>query len=152
MIIPQTPAVGILLNNDWGDSVCYTVACNCGCNEHEHSIWVEADDSGITVSTYTTQKTDWWTESIKPRYDIENAWVQNFDWTWKGLWNSLMTRIRLTTTIWFKGYVKYEASLIMSEQQALNYAEELKSAISDVQKFRSNKLAAIKQAADKCII
>jgi hypothetical protein len=37
------------------------------------------------------------------------------------------------------GYVEYEASIIMSEQQALNYAETLKSAIIDVKQFREKE-------------
>ena len=36
-----------------------------------------------------------------------------------------------------QGYVEYEASVIMTEQQALNYAETLRSAINDVKEFRS---------------
>ena len=37
-----------------------------------------------------------------------------------------------------KGYIEYEASIIMSEQQALNYSETLRSAIKDVKEFKKN--------------
>jgi len=135
----QTPAEGILLHRDYGDMKFYTVTCDCGCDKHSHQICVEADDSGVTVQTYTTQKTDWWTEGIGKRYDINNKIFQWYDWFWKDCWNSLCTRLRLTRDIWFKGYVKYEATLIMTEQQALNYAETLKRAVDDVKEFRKNK-------------
>ena len=35
-----------------------------------------------------------------------------------------------------KGYVEYEADLIMNEQQAFNYAETLKKAVNDVKNFK----------------
>jgi hypothetical protein len=38
-----------------------------------------------------------------------------------------------------KGYIEYEASIIMSQQQALNYADTLKSAVKDVETFRKQK-------------
>jgi len=38
-----------------------------------------------------------------------------------------------------RGYVEYEASIIMSEQAALNYAHTLISAVNDVKEFRAKK-------------
>jgi hypothetical protein len=38
-----------------------------------------------------------------------------------------------------RGYVEYEASIIMTEQQALNYATTLLSAVDDVKEFRASK-------------
>ena len=132
----QTPAEGILQTNDFGHSKWYKVPCNCGQSDHEIDFEVEADDCGINVNTYTTQKTVWWKEYAKKRYDIDNPWLQEFDWFWKDLWNGFVTRLRLTRDIWFKGYVKYESTTTMTKQQALNYAETLKSAIKDVEEFR----------------
>ena len=42
----QTPAEGIMKTNDWGDSRVYRIACNCGDENHNHNVWVEADDHG----------------------------------------------------------------------------------------------------------
>jgi len=109
---PQKPAEGILIKRDWGDTKTYQVACECGCGDHEHNVWIETDDTGVTVNTYTTQKTNFWSMS-----------------RWQLIWQ-LLTH----------GYVKYEASIIMSEQQALNYAETLKSAIKDVKAFRKDQV------------
>jgi hypothetical protein len=35
-----------------------------------------------------------------------------------------------------KGYIEYQASIIMTEQQTLNYAETLKKAVQDVKNFK----------------
>ena len=107
----QKPAEGILKKNDWGNTKTYKVSCECGCDDHIHNVWVEADESSITVNTYTIQKTNFWSKT-----------------RWYHIWKLLTM-----------GYVEYEASIIMSQQQALNYAETLKSAIIDVNQFRENK-------------
>jgi hypothetical protein len=107
----QTPAEGILKRSDWGDAKTYQIVCDCHQPDHDHNIWVEADDAGVTVTSYTTQKSKWWSLN-----------------RWQTIW------ILLT-----KGYVEYEASLCMNKQQALNYAETLKSAVKDVEEFRKDK-------------
>ena len=134
----QTPAEGILLHRSFGDAKSYNVQCECGCGEHTHHVWIEADDSGVSVQTFVELKTNWWTENVEKRYDIDNDMLQWYDWFWKGVWNSLCTRVRLTKDIWLRGYVKYEATICMSRQQALNYSEVLKSAVVDVEEFRKN--------------
>lgn len=138
-MIPQTPAEGILINHDYGNAKHYTVACDCTDSDHEHTIWIEADETGVTVMTCTKQSTNDWSEAVKKSYNIDNWYLQRFDWFWKGLINSLIIKLKLTYEIWFRGYVEYQAALIMSEQSALNYAETLKKAINDVQEFRANK-------------
>lgn len=132
----QNPAEGILKTNDYGDSKWYHVVCGCGQSDHTLTVEVEAEDTGVSVNTYVTVKTDYWTESIKKRYDIDNPYLQELDWALKDLWNGLITRLKLTWTIWTKGYIKAETTILMSEQQALNYAETLKSAIQDVKDFK----------------
>ena len=97
----QTPAEGILLRKDYGDSKVYEIVCECGDCDHSHNVWVEAEDHGVTVTIYTQQKTKWWEQN-----------------RWQTIW-----------TLLTKGYVERESTLIMGEQQALNYAETLKKAI-----------------------
>ena len=111
-LAPQQPADGILKQGDWGDSKLYTVPCNCCGSDCEHNVWVEADDSSVTVTTYTKQKTRWWASN---RFQI--------------IWE-LLTR----------GYVEYEASIIMTEQQAVNYSAMLESAVRDVAVFRKQRI------------
>ena len=134
-MIAQTPAEGILKTNDYGDSKWYHVVCGCGQPDHTVTVEVEADDMGVNVNTYATVKTDYWTESVKKRYDIDNPWLQEWDWFWKDLVNGFFTRLRLTWDIWIKGYVRAETTTVMSKQQALNFAETIKSAIKDVEQF-----------------
>jgi hypothetical protein len=105
----QIPAEGIMKTNDWGDSRVYRIACNCGDENHNHNMWVEADDHDITVTIYTTSKTNYWSKT-----------------RWYHIW-----------TLLTKGYIDTESTVCFSKQQALNYAETLKSAIVDVEEFRA---------------
>ena len=107
----QQPAVGILKRSDWGDAMTYQVVCECSDPDHDHLVWVEADDAGVTVTTHTQQSTKWWSLN---RFQI--------------IWQLLTT-----------GYVKYEASIIMTKQQATNYASVLHHAINDVEEFKKQQ-------------
>jgi hypothetical protein len=104
----QIPAEGILKHNDWGDSKVYRVACECGDESHNHNVWIEAEDTGVVVTVYTTNQTNFWSKT-----------------RWYHIW-----------TLITKGYIDTESSVHLTKQQALNYAETLKSAIIDVEDFR----------------
>jgi hypothetical protein len=132
----ETPALGIMKTGEFGDSKFYKVVCGCGQPDHDIDFEVEAADTGINVNTYVVSKTDYWSESFKKRYDIDNIWLQEWDWFWKDLINGFVCRVKLTWTVWIRGYVKTESTIAMTEQQALNYAETLKSAIQDVKNFK----------------
>lgn len=109
----QTPAVGILKNGDWGDTLCYQVVCGCGQPDHSHHVWVEVDDTrDISVVIYTTNTSKFWSKN-----------------RWRQMWELLT-----------KGYVEEEVSILMSEQQTLNYANTLTQAVNDVKIARENKL------------
>jgi len=138
----QYPAEGILKTNDFGDSKWYHVVCGCGQPDHTLTVEVEADDMGVNVNTYATVKTDYWTDTVKKRYDINDPYLQELDWFWKNLINGFLTRLRLTWDIWIKGYVHAETTIAMSQQQALNYAETLKVAMEDAKKFRAQQKSA----------
>jgi DNA-directed RNA polymerase alpha subunit len=135
----ETPAIGIMKTGEFGDSKFYKVVCGCGQPDHDVDFEVEASDTGINVNTYVTAKTNYWTETTKKRYDIDSPWLQEWDWFWKDLVNGFVRRIKLTWEIWTKGYVKTESIIAMSEQQALNYAETIKSAIQDVKDFKDEQ-------------
>ena len=106
----QIPAEGIMQTNDWGDSKVYRVMCTCGDANHEHNMWVEADDHEISITIYTTVKSNWWSKT-----------------RWHAIW-----------TLLTKGYIDTESTVIMRKQQAFNYAHTLLSAIDDVEQFRKN--------------
>lgn len=137
----QTPAEGILKTNDFGNSKWYKVICHCGNDDDAFDFEVEADENGINVNTYFTQKTDYWSETFKPRYNIDSIWLQEIDWFVKGVINDFINKIKLSWTIWSKGYLKVQSTTILTEQQALNYAETLKSAIKDVKQFQQERKA-----------
>lgn len=113
---PEIPANGILKRGDWGDSKCYQIICDCFQPDHDHTVWVEADETGVNVSIYTTQKTNWWSKT-----------------RWYHIW-SLLT----------KGYIETEIVTCFTEQHALNYAETLKSAIKDTKQFQQERIERIK--------
>jgi hypothetical protein len=98
----QTPAEGILLVNDWGTSKMYKAVCQCGDEEHTHTIDIEVDDA-VNVTIYTTVSTDFWSRS-----------------RWSYIWQLLTT-----------GRAKFESTLVMNEQQALTYAETIRQAAID---------------------
>lgn len=135
----QTPAEGILKRNDWGDSKWYQVVCSCGQEYHDHNVEVESDQCGVNVNIYATMKTDYWTEAVEKRYNIDNTWVQEFDWFWKDLVNITIRKLKLTWELWTTGAITTETTIHMSEQQAFNYAETLKSAVKDVKEFRKKE-------------
>jgi hypothetical protein len=136
---PQSTALGIMQTGEYGDSKFYKVVCGCGQPDHDIDFEVEAESTGVNVNTYITAKTDYWTNVVEKRYDIDSPWLQEWDYFWKDLVNGFVTRIKLTWTVWTKGYVQVESTVVMSEQQALNYAETIKSAIQDVKNFRDEE-------------
>jgi|Laugresbdmm110sd_1035091.scaffolds.fasta_scaffold188622_2 hypothetical protein len=107
----QIPAEGILKHNDWGDSKVYRVTCECGSSECDHNVWVEADDTGVNVTIYTTSRTNFWSQT-----------------RWYHIW-----------TLLTKGYIDTQSTVCLKRQGALNYAETLKSAIIDVEDFRTER-------------
>ncbi len=148
----QQPAEGILKTNDYGNSKWYHVVCGCGQPDHSLTVEVEAEETGINVNTYATVKTDYWSETVKKRYDIDNPYLQELDWAIKDIINGFVTRLKLTWAVWTKGYLRCETTTLMSKQQALNYAETLKSAIKDVEQFeqgRKSKSSVVDKAASR---
>lgn len=103
----EKPAEGILKTNDWGESKAYKVACKCGGDDHDHDVWVEADEHDITVAIYTK---------------VQSKWRVN--------------RFRHIWTLLTKGYLEQEVEITLTKQQAFNYAYTLNEAIKDVEQFR----------------
>jgi hypothetical protein len=108
-MIAQQPARGVLLVNDWGTSKMYKAVCDCGDDVCTHTIDVEAEDIGVTVTIYTKTRTNFWSKTC-----------------WQHMW-----------TLLTKGYVEFDTSLIMNKQVALNYANVLQLAVKDVEELRN---------------
>jgi hypothetical protein len=107
-LIAETPARSILKVNEWGSSKLYKVVCECGSDDCTHTIDIEAEDTGVTVTIYTTTRTNFWSMS-----------------RWKHIWTLLVN-----------GHVDFETNIHLSEQSALNYGETLKQAVQDVKNFK----------------
>jgi hypothetical protein len=107
-MIAETPAKGILKLNEWGSSKMYKVVCECGSDDCTHTIDIEAEDTGVTVTIYTQTRTNFWSMS-----------------RWKHIWTLLVN-----------GHVDFETNIHLSEQSALNYGETLKQAVQDVKNFK----------------
>jgi hypothetical protein len=108
----QTPAEGILLQRDFGNAKLYQVVCQCLNDDCNHNISVEADDSTIDITISTEQKTNFWNRT-----------------RWHHIW-----------TLLTKGYIQQESTIILSKQQAFNYASVLQSAVKDVEEFQRERL------------
>jgi len=108
----QTPAEGILIHRDFGNTKLYQSVCQCFDNDCNHYISVEADDSTVNVTISTEQKTNFWDKT-----------------RWHHIW-----------TLLTKGHIKQEGTIILSKQQAFNYASVLQSAIKDVEEFQRERL------------
>lgn len=104
----QKPAQGVLKTHDFGDSMFYVIPCSCGCGS-DHELNVEADETGIWARIYFKGKTNWWNKN-----------------RWQNIW-----------TLITKGYIESYTDIHMTQQQALNYAETIKSAMQDVEKFKA---------------
>lgn len=134
---PQTPAEGILKQSDYGEYQSYTLTCECAEPNHDQHLIIEADDNNITVTIYSKQYTNSWDEMVKPRYDIECFALQYLNWRACEIVNGLWTRLKLSWQLWFKGEIEYQSSTILTEQQAINYANVLIKAVEDVKNFKS---------------
>ena len=108
---PERAATGVLKKGDWGDSMWYHVQCDCGSEDCAHDINIEADDCHVQVHIYHVQHTKWWEK---------NRWQQ--------IWQILT-----------KGYAEMQTTIVLDEQTALNYADNLVAAMDDVKEFRSNR-------------
>ena len=107
-LIAETPARGILKVNEWGTSKMYKVVCECGNDDCTHTLDIEAEDTGVTVTIYTKTRTNFWSVS-----------------RWKHIWTLLV-----------KGHVDFETNIHLSEQSALNYGQTLIQAVQDVKNFK----------------
>lgn len=125
---PQEPAEGIMKTNDFGSCVWYRVSCQCGHPDHALDVEVEASGWSVEMHTHATVKTDYWGELVEKRYDIKNPVLQRADWLFKDIVNGLWRRLKLTWKVWVVGYLQAETTLIMTEQQARNFAQTIENA------------------------
>ena len=134
----QKPAVGISKIFDHRELVTYAVPCSCGSADCglDFSVEIEADDWNITVSTDFRPKTDYWTGLVASSSKLQSPWLWSIDYELRRILNGLYNRVSMTYRIWTTGYLTYYQDVLMSEQQALNYAGTITAAIEDMQRIR----------------
>ena len=132
----QTPAEGVSLRKNWGDAKWYRVDCECGDENHHHELWVEADGETkqVTVEITTTSTTDFWNTTVTPYVTRSSDTVQFFEEWVRYLINETVRRARLVFRVLFRGYAEYNSTVILTPQQAVNYADTLKKAVKEVDK------------------
>lgn len=127
----QKPAKGILEQTGGKDWKMYRVPCSCGC-DNQIDLMVEVDDYNVSANFYAETKTPYWrrrfeTSSVDDQWlvyvvkEFANDWLNRFEIVWEAL---------------TKGYVKTEVTVMLSDQQCINFAETLKTAVEDLKKYR----------------
>lgn len=140
---PQEPSVGIYTYPTFtqkDDMKMYVVPCTCMNADDTITFVVEVDAFNVSVSTYTTQKTDWWSDPFRQNDAINvnrPSWLVSIDYTIRSLLNSLWHRISVTRDVWIHGYVSYQSTTLMSAQQAINYANALTTAVGHYEEMRT---------------
>ena len=137
----EPPATGIFKRAEYPDSVWYEVPCECGSDEHRHSLWIEVDDevAEVIVNLYTTATTDYWSTAVDEYISADNPFARWYGNTIAVGFNSLIRRIRIAWSALFRGYVKHESHVILSRQQAINYANALAQAVDRLDQQRKAK-------------
>jgi hypothetical protein len=108
---PQKPAKGISLMHSWADSATYHVECSCTDPDHAHIVDISLDeDCGVVVEIWAIAETPVWKKS-----------------RWKIIWELLT-----------KGTAKYNVALYLDQQQAINYAAVINSAVEELQQRDNN--------------
>ena len=141
---PQKPAEGISKERDWPDMKSYTIPCSCGC-DNDVTMIVDVDDFSITTNFYSTTKTKYWYRRLDVDYN-ESWLVLNF----KLFFNDWYNRIDVAWKALTKGYVETQSDVILSPQQAINFAETLKTAVQDYETLVEVRKAefAVKKAKE----
>ena len=151
----QRPAEGILLQHDHGFSKTYLVSCTCGSPDDQLHVDVEAEESGVIVNIYSKQVSTYWKDRVVDEFgdSMKDGWfwgmVDTISYNMRYFLNSFNHRLKVTWRVWTKGYVEFESATYMTEQQALNFAETLKTAAEDVKSLRTQSLELRRAKNDK---
>lgn len=126
----QAPAKGIMEQTGGKDWKMYRVPCSCGC-DNQIDLMVEVDDYNVSANFYAMTKTTWW----KRRFDtdVDDQWLV---YAVKEFANDWLNRFSVAWTALTQGYVKTEVTVMLSDQQCINFAETLKTAVAELQKIR----------------
>lgn len=131
----QKPAAGILIQGEYPDSKFFKVPCDCGC-ETEIDFMVEVDDCCIAVHMFSETSTNTWRDRFRQNYG-EDWWIV---YVLKSFANDALNRISVAWRALVHGRVTTESSVILSEQQALNFSQTLRDSIDEFKQRQENSV------------
>jgi hypothetical protein len=109
----QSPAQGISVDKDFGDTKIFNVECDCSQDDHAVKMWIEVqrdqDIPDVEVSFYVT------------------TWTREF-------WKDWPARLKAVYEILVKGVHKQEHHMLLNKQTALNFADAIQNTIKDLEK------------------
>lgn len=126
----QKPAKGIMEQTGGKDWKMYRVPCSCGC-DNQIDFMVEIDDYNISANFYAETKTAWWRSRFNT--SVDDLWLV---YVAKDFANDLINRFAVAWNAIIHGYVKTEVTVLLSEQQCINFAETLKTAVEELKAVR----------------
>lgn len=126
-----------MLTHDFTDSMFYRLSCTCGNEDDAIDLEIELDDETreVSVHVYSTQKSKTWKDTV----DFADPSVNDPNWLWDikyrfcEFMSGLKHRCNVTWTVWTMGYVELQSTTIMTQQQALNWAEALRAGVNKLQ-------------------
>ena len=107
----QEPAFGVAQTGQFKDAAIFQVSCDCNTPAHTVNMWIEVDPEtefklisvNFYVETYSNFKTNW------------------------------STRLKIIWHVLTRGYYTQEASLMLNEKTAINFAHTI---LREVDKFK----------------
>lgn len=143
----QKPAEGVLLQRDFGDAMYYRIPCECGCDA-EITMSIEVDEDNITAHVYSKTETNYWRNRFSYDYK-DGTWLE---FVIKDFLNGVYNRVAVAWTALVKGYVTTESYAILTEQQTINFAATLNTAVEELHRRKEADLlkrrAKIKKETD----
>ena len=111
----QTPARGIMLDSDYGNSKAYTIACDCHDGDHQVHMWIELEGDehcrDVNMTFYVNTTTPFLKEGF--------------------------SRVKAAWDILVKGYREDQHTLILSKQAALNVANTITTVITELEEKKN---------------
>lgn len=114
----EKAATGISKIQEFSDTVCYRVDCEC--TSHDHSV-----DTRIEVERL-------WD-------DIPDISVRFYITTWNKFPESFWDRVKQASAILFTGVNKQEHEILLKPQAAKNWIDAVEKSIKDFEKKHENK-------------
>lgn len=118
------------------DAVFYNIQCDCHQGDHAIDLSVEVDDCNVTMHISQTTTTAHWRQRFGINYN-EDPWLL---YVIKEFANDWCNRFSAAFDAIFKGYIKSEAYLLMSQEQAVNVAAAIRQGVDEMTVIRDRQL------------